>query len=198
VKLFCTNDPSKRLKVLITRCAGRGVSLRESEKLSMSFLNWEGEMKTNHRTRLGILWLAGSLLLALSTTAQQNQTAVSTSGTTAYSLSRETVLTGTVVSYKEGNSRTGSVLTLNTSSGVTDVNVGNAKLLSLNGMTFSAGESVKVTGENVTTLASAPVFAVRIVQKGSQSLTVRSERGFMARPTAANTPANALQKRGAL
>jgi len=154
-------------------------------------------MKPNHRTRLSILWLAGSLALAATAGAQQNQSTVSTPGTTAYSVSRETVLSGTVVSFTEGSARSGAHLMLNTSSGVTDINVGNAKLLSLNNMTFAPGESVRITGENVT-VADSTFFAARIVQKGSQSLTVRSERGFMARPTRANVPASALKQGGVL
>jgi len=154
-------------------------------------------MRQNYRTTLGILGLAGSLALAAASGAQQPQTVVSAPGNTSYSIARETVLTGTVVSYTEGTSRAGSHLLLSSSSGVTDVNVGNAKLLSLNGMTFAPGDSIRITGEPLT-VAGDTFFAARIVQKGSQSLTVRSERGFMARPTRSNVPASALNHGGVL
>lgn len=154
-------------------------------------------MNLNYRTTLCVLGLAGSLALAAASGAQQVQSAVSTRGTTAYSVARESVLTGSVVSFTEGTSRAGSHLILNTSSGVTDVNVGNAKLLSLNGMTFAAGDSIRITGETLT-VAGDTFFAARIVQKGAQSLIVRSERGFMARPTQANVPASALKQGGVL
>jgi DNA/RNA endonuclease YhcR with UshA esterase domain len=152
-------------------------------------------MSINRITR-SALWLASSLLVVSAATAQQKPQLLQQPGN-SYDVTRETVLTGTVVSFTEGTTRAGSHLILNTSSGVTDVNVGNAKLLSLNGMTFSPGESVRITGENVTVAGSA-LFAARIIQKGSQSLTVRSERGFMARPTRTNVPASALKQGGAL
>lgn len=154
-------------------------------------------MKQNYRTILGILGLAGSLALAASSGAQQSQSQTSPGATLPYSVARESVLTGTVVSFTEGTSRSGSHLVLNTSSGVTDINVGNAKLLSLNGMIFAPGDSVRITGEPLT-VAGATFFAARIVQKGDQSLTVRSARGFMARPTRTNVPASALNRGGVL
>jgi DNA/RNA endonuclease YhcR with UshA esterase domain len=153
-------------------------------------------MKSLNRIKRTTLWLASSLLVVSAATAQQKPQLLQQPGN-SYDVSRETVITGTVVSFTEGTTRAGSHLILNTSSGVTDVNVGNAKLLSLNGMTFNAGESVRITGENVT-VAGSTFFAARIVQKGSQSLTVRSQRGFMARPTRSNVPASALNQGGVL
>jgi hypothetical protein len=153
-------------------------------------------MKSINRNTRTTLWLASALLIASAATAQQNPQLLQPSSN-AYNVARETVLTGTVVSFTEGSARSGAHLTLNTSSGVTDINVGNPKLLSLNNMTFAPGESVRITGENVT-VADSTFFAARIVQKGSQSITVRSERGFMARPTRANVPASALKQGGVL
>jgi Flp pilus assembly secretin CpaC len=153
-------------------------------------------MKSINRITRTTLWLASALFVASAATAQQNPQLLRPTGN-AYNVARETVLTGTVVSFTEGSTRSGAHLMLNTSSGVTDINVGNAKLLSLNNITFAPGESVRITGENVT-VADSTFFAARIVQKGSQSITVRSERGFMARPTRANVPASALKQGGVL
>ena len=153
-------------------------------------------MKSINRITRTTLWLASALFIASAATAQQNPQLLQPSSN-AYNVARETVLTGTVVSFTEGSTRSGSHLMLNTSSGVTDINVGNAKLLSLNNMTFAPGESVRITGENVT-VADSTFFAARIVQKGTQAITVRSERGFMARPTRSNVPASALKQGGVL
>jgi len=153
-------------------------------------------MKSINRITRTTLWLASALFIASAATAQQNPQLLQPSSN-VYNVARETVLTGTVVSFTEGSTRSGSHLMLNTSSGVTDINVGNAKLLSLNNMTFAPGESVRITGENVT-VADSTFFAARIVQKGTQAITVRSERGFMARPTRANVPASALKQGGVL
>lgn len=152
-------------------------------------------MKATHRIKLGALAVFGSFVLAAAAAAQQKQqllpqTAVS------YDVARETALTGTVVSFSE-DSTAGAHLVLHTSSGITDINVGNAKLLSLNGFTFAAGDTVHVVGETVN-VAGSSFFAARIVQKGTQSLTVRSQRGFMARPTRNNVPASAWNPRGVL
>jgi len=153
-------------------------------------------MKPNHRTRLSILWLAGSLALAVTAGAQQNQSTVSTQGNTAYSVSRATVLSGTVVSYSvhSGTPPIGAHLLLQTSSGVVDIHVGNGKLLNANHLTLAAGDSVRITGENVP-FVDGTFFAARIVQKGTQSVAIRNTKGFLLQH-GNSTPAQAASLRG--
>ena len=62
-----------------------------------------------------------------------------------------------------------------------DVHLGDARLLKANHLTFAAGDSVRVVGENVP-YGTATQFFARIIQKGSQTLTLRSARGFPLRP----------------
>jgi hypothetical protein len=142
-----------------------------------------------------VVFLLAPFLLA----AQQKQLDVRQTQNATYQLSRETVLTGTVVSFAQGTGGdlAGAHLMINAGSGVVDAHVGNAKLLSLNHLTFAAGDAVRLTGEDISTGASS-VFAVRIVQKGSQSLNVRSVRGFVLQPVRGNTPTPANSEGGVL
>jgi hypothetical protein len=71
---------------------------------------------------------------------------------------------------------------IQTASGQVDVHLGNARLLTANHFSLSAGDSVRVVGENVAYGTGTQFFA-RIIQKGSQTLALRSTRGFPLRPT---------------
>jgi hypothetical protein len=142
--------------------------------------------------------LAGIFILAMSVAAQGNPQAVQqtsqtnqVSGNTAggYDAARETVITGTVVQYsaKSATAPMGARVSLQTSSGVVDVHLGNAKFLEINHFSLQAGEAVRATGENVA-LRSGTIFVARSVQKGSQVVMLRSKNGIPLMATAA--PAN--------
>jgi hypothetical protein len=122
------------------------------------------------------------LLFGACAGAQQNARPV-TQTYRAYEMSRETVLTGTVVKYTESASQgpLGAHATVQTSSGVVEVHVGNARLLDANHFSLSSGDSVRIVGENVAAGKNLQ-FVARIIQKGNQSLTVRSTRGFPLSP----------------
>ena len=98
-------------------------------------------------------------------------------------MSRETALTGTVIKYTESSSAPplGAHVTLHTSSGVVDVHLGNAQLLAANHFSLSAGDSVRIVGENIAS-GSSLQFVARVIEKGNQSLTMRSTRGFPLSP----------------
>ena len=70
-----------------------------------------------------------------------------------------------------------------TSSGTVDVHAGNPKLITASHLALQAGDSVSFTGENVT-VGDKSVFVARIIQKGNQSVAVRSANGTPLRPTA--------------
>jgi hypothetical protein len=97
----------------------------------------------------------------------------------AYDVARETTLEGTVVSYNASSSAgpQGAHAVLETASGVVDVHIGNARLLSANHIVLAAGDAVRITGENIA-FGSSTVFAARLVQKGSQAVAVRSVHGM--------------------
>ena len=101
----------------------------------------------------------------------------------AYDVSREVSLQGTVVSFEENSSTAplGPHVVIQTTSGQVDVHLGDARLLKAKHLTLAAGDSVRVIGENVP-YGTATQFFARIIQKGSQTLTLRSTRGFPLRP----------------
>ncbi len=127
-------------------------------------------------------WLGAALLFCVSAGAQQN-TQSSAQQMRAYDVSREVSMQGTVVSFTENSSTAplGPHVVIQTTSGQVDVHLGDAKLLKANHLTLAAGDSVRVVGENVTHGTSNQFFA-RIIQKGNQTLTLRSARGFPLRP----------------
>jgi hypothetical protein len=127
-------------------------------------------------------WLCGALLLSVSAAAQQ-KTQSAPQQTRAYEVSREVSLQGTVVSFTENSSTPplGPHIVIQTASGPVDVHLGNARLLTANHFSLAAGDSVRVVGENVAYGTGTQFFA-RIIQKGSQTLALRSTRGFPLRP----------------
>jgi len=127
-------------------------------------------------------WLCAVLLFCASAGAQQ-KTQSAAQQMCAYDVSREVSLQGTVVSFEENSSTAplGPHVVIQTTSGQVDVHLGDARLLKANHLTLAAGDSVRVVGENVTHGTSSQFFA-RIIQKGNQTLTLRSARGFPLRP----------------
>ena len=135
-------------------------------------------MKATHRIQLGALAVFGSLVLAAAASAQQKQSSLA-QRSSSYDLSRESVLQGTVVSFTAQSSTAplGAHVTVQTSSGLVDVHLGNPKLLEASNFSLSVGDSVKIAGESVA-FGQGTQFVARVIQKGNQSLTLRSLRGF--------------------
>jgi len=133
------------------------------------------------RLNIFLAWLVAVLLFSVSATAQQK--AQSTEQRRSYDVSREVSLQGTVVSFAENSSAAplGAHVVIQTASGQVDVHLGDAKLLQANGFTLAAGDSIRVIGEDVAYGEGSQFFA-RILQKGSQTLALRSTRGFPLRP----------------
>jgi hypothetical protein len=133
---------------------------------------------------IGAACLAGALLFAVAAYAQkqQNVTAVS-EPERAYQITRETVLQGTVVKYTEASTVAplGPHATIQTSAGVVDVHLGNARLLQANHLSLASGDTVRIVGENVV-VGTNTQFVARLIQKGSQVVTLRSTRGFPLSP----------------
>lgn len=103
----------------------------------------------------------------------------------AYSVARETPLQGTVVSYTPSSpvAPLGPHVVLQTASGEVDVHLGNAKLLEVNHFSISAGDPIRILGESIP-FGNGTQFVARVIQKGNQSLVLRSARGFPLRPMA--------------
>jgi hypothetical protein len=152
-------------------------------------------MKPDHRLFFGSALFAAVSFAASIAGAQQKPAPVPHSNT-SYQLSRETALQGAVISFTTNSqgSPAGAHVTIQTASGAVDVHLGNANLLAASHFTLSPGDTVRVVGETIVTGKSSQ-FLARIIQKGGQSLTVRSVRGFPLRPVAtdfANRPGGVL------
>jgi len=96
-----------------------------------------------------------------------------------YDVKRESDVVGTVVAYA-ANSKTspyGARVTVQTSSGVIEVHLGDARLLAANHFSIATGDTLRIVGETLSA-GNANLFVARIVQKGTQALAVRSARGF--------------------
>jgi hypothetical protein len=132
-----------------------------------------------------IVFSAGVTLIALfSGSVSFAQQRVQSSGQPlqtpqVYDAKRETTLLGTIVEYAAASNVVpfGAHATVQTASGLVDVQLGNSRFLEANHFSLAAGDSVRIIGENVTNAQSA-LFLARIVQKGVQSLAVRSVRGI--------------------
>jgi hypothetical protein len=129
------------------------------------------------------LWLCAVLLFSVSAAAQQSMQSVPQQKR-SYELSREVSLQGTVVSFAENSSvpPLGPHVVVQTASGQVDVHLGDVRLLQANHLTLAAGDSIRVVGENVAYGTGTQFFA-RIIQKGSQTVALRSTRGFPLRPS---------------
>jgi hypothetical protein len=124
------------------------------------------------------------LLFSLGAGAQQKTQSVPKQER-SYDLSREVSLQGTVVNFMPNAAvpPLGAHVVVWTASGQIDVHLGDARLLQANHLTLAAGDSIRVIGENVPYGTGTQFFA-RIIQKGGQTLALRSTRGFPLRPAA--------------
>jgi hypothetical protein len=146
------------------------------------------------RWNIHLAWAAGALLFCGSAGAQQKAPST-VDQRRSYDLSREVSLQGTVVSFVENSSAApmGAHVVIQTASGQIDVHLGDGGLLKADRFTLATGDSIRVIGENVPYVAGSQFFA-RILQKGNQTLALRSTRGFPLRsvPNAGKAQAGAL------
>lgn len=128
---------------------------------------------------IGPVLVIASMTLPITASAQERSPLVS-QRLTAYDMSRETVLQGTVLDYTADSPvpPLGAHVTVQTSTGIVDVHLGPDAYLHSNHFSLSAGDAIKFVGASITT-NQGMVFLARIVQKGDQSITVRSSSGFL-------------------
>jgi hypothetical protein len=151
------------------------------------------------RMRKMSLWIVVGITLFRYTAMGQEkplQTPVRSSG---YDLKREGTLVGTVITYTESSTTPplGAHVTLQTTGGVVDVHLGDARLLAANHFNIQPGDTLRIIGENVAS-GNASTFLARIVQKGTQALAVRSERGIPVRHVAPKNSAESKPQGGVL
>ena len=156
-------------------------------------------MKRNIRLCLSSAAFAAALFSTPYSGAQQKQAPVAQANI-SYELSRETMLQGTVVSFT-ANSKIaplGSHVSLQTASGIVDVHLGNESLLKSNDIFLAPGDAVRIVGETQL-YGAGNFFAARVLQKGSQSVTLRNSNGIPLAPRRKNSgPATRSHQGGAL
>ncbi len=145
---------------------------------------------------LGCAAFASALLAAPFSGAQQKQTTAAQANI-SYDLSRETVVQGTVVSFTASSQvpPLGSHVIVQTASGPVDVHLGNATALKGNDIFLVAGDSVRIVGEDQQS-GGVSFFAARILQKGSQSATLRNSKGIPLSSKRIVTAPNARLRQG--
>ena len=125
--------------------------------------------------------------MACMCTAQaQQRSSVASPRQTAYESTHETVLQGIVLMYSDDSSipPIGAHATVQTAHGPVDVQLGPASQLRGNHFVLSPGDSVSFVGVSTTT-SKGQILLARIVQKGNQSLVLRSSRGSLQARAAA-------------
>ena len=122
-----------------------------------------------------LLLLLGNTVWAQQLADRPRQAAIRTF---AYDTTRETVVEGTVLSYtaKSATPPVGTHLILQTAAGAIDVHLGAASFLEANHFSLAKGDSVKVVGVSSAS-RQGTVFLVRVIQKGGQSLVLRTAKG---------------------
>ena len=153
-------------------------------------------MKLNIRLCLGSAAFAGVLFSTPFSGAQQKPTAVPQANI-SYELSRETMLQGTVVSFTASSKTAplGSHVTIQTASGLVDVHLGNEALLKSSDIFLAPGDSVRIVGESQL-YGAGSFFAARVLQKGSQSVTLRNSNGIPLAPKRKSSGPNSRSHQG--
>ena len=154
-------------------------------------------MKPIALLKIGSVLLAGALVLSAIAEAQQ-KTSSSLPQARAYDRNREVSLMGTVVEYRPSSSTplSGAHVIVQTSSGIVDVHLGNPRMLTVNHFSLAPGDAVRIVGENLNQ-PQGTQFVARLLQKGTQSLAVRSLQGIPLKPGRTNSNgAGAQNKQG--
>lgn len=123
-----------------------------------------------------VLWTAVVLLMA--GTCAMAQTLKSRGF--GYDAKSEVTVSGIVQTVSQATSKQsfmGTHLLLDTDGLTTDVQLGSQHLLKSAGITFAAGDSVKVTGA-MTSFHGRSVLLARTITRGDQTLVVRNAAGF--------------------
>jgi len=143
-------------------------------------------------------WIVGTAALTLWGGAFGQQPAAAPAARTGeYDVKRETEVVGTVVIYAANSKAApfGARATVQTSSGVIEVHLGDARLLAANHFSIETGDTLRIVGETLTT-GNTSLFVARILQKGTQALAVRTARGLPVPYVAPRNTQSAATHRG--
>ena len=138
------------------------------------------------------------LALSVAAQGQQIQQMAEHRAGAAYDVARESVISGKIVQYSSASTTApfGAHISLQSGSGTVEVHAGNAKVIQASSISLQAGDSVSITGESVP-FGNSSIFVARIIQKGSQSVTVRSKNGIPLLPTAVGANGKIVSPAGA-
>jgi len=148
--------------------------------------------------RKTFLFIAVAALFSAAALAQE-KSPLASARFGAYDVKQEGTLVGTVIDYKPSSTTPplGARLTLQTPAGVVDVHLGDARLLTANHFNIQSGDTLRIIGA-YTPVGSSSLFLARIVQKGTQALTLRTQRGFPVRYIAPKNSAETKSQGGVL
>jgi hypothetical protein len=123
----------------------------------------------------GLLLLAGNTVWAQHLADRPRQAALRS---LAYDATQETVIEGTVLSYsaEAATPPLGAHVILQTAIGPVDLHLGGASYLQASHFSLAKGDSVSVVGVNSATRQGS-IFLVRVIQKGGQTLILRTAKG---------------------
>jgi hypothetical protein len=137
-------------------------------------------MQKTIRVRIAAFFSTLLLLLGNAAWAQQlaDRPRQAAMRTLAYDATQETVVEGTVLSYtaESATPPIGAHFVLQTAASAIDVHLGAASFLQANHFSLAKGDSVRAVGVSSAT-PQGTVFLVRVIQKGGQSLVVRTANG---------------------
>jgi hypothetical protein len=150
--------------------------MQASRRISSRLSNWKGAMKATKSALLSCGVLAVLFCTSVASAQQKTRSALRQPSTVA---ANDTVLEGTVVSFTANSTvpPLGAHVVIETSSGTVDVHLGKASLLQQANISLAAGDSIRVSGSSVP-FGDGAVFAARILQKGTLSVTLRNQRGI--------------------
>ena len=142
-------------------------------------------MNIKVRLMVGFAPLAVAVTLSATASAQHGQPAQQTdtrvaTRSAAHDATQEVVVQGTVLNYSENSmSRpNGAHVTIQTSTGPVDVHLGPSSYLRSHHFSLATGDSVRFVGA-MSSADTGSVLLARIAQKGSESIALRSTRGFL-------------------
>ena len=158
---------------------------RRCARLVLSMSKSGESMNIKVRMIVGFAPLAVAVTLSGTASAQHAQPAQQTdtrvsARAAAHDATLEVVVQGTVLNYSENSiSRpNGAHVTVQTPAGPVDVHLGPSSYLRSHHFSLAAGDSVRFVGA-MSSADTGSVLLARIAQKGSESIALRSTRGFL-------------------
>lgn len=137
-------------------------------------------MQKTTLVRISVVLFALLLVLGTSVWAQKlaDRSRATSMRSLAYDATKEIVVEGTVLSYtaEAATPPIGAHVQLQTASGTMDIHLGTASYLEANHFSLAKGDSVRVVGASSAT-RQGTIFLVRLIQKGGQSLALRTAKG---------------------